>query len=50
MGDRSPFIRVTAMPTDLKPYGGGQGTFKFVLLDEDNRPRAVNAAALSAND
>ncbi|QZD89575.1 acyl-CoA thioesterase [Qipengyuania aurantiaca] len=27
-----------------------QGIFKFVLLDEDNRPRAVNAAALSAND
>jgi len=23
-----------------------QGTFKFVLLDEDNRPRAIAAAAL----
>ncbi len=127
--DRSPLIRVTAMPTDLNPYGGvfggwlmsqmalgagslasregkgkavvvsatnfafpgamqvgdelsvyceiattgttsltisaeaiartrngeaetkvAQGTFKFVLLDEDNRPRAVNATALLAND
>lgn len=27
-----------------------QGTFKFVLLDEHNRPRAVDASALSAND
>lgn len=27
-----------------------KGTFKFVLLDEDNRPRAVSEAALSAND
>ena len=26
------------------------GTFKFVLLDENNRPRAVNEAALQAND
>ena len=106
MPDRSPQIRVTAMPTDLNPYGGvfggwlmskgkavvvsasdfafpgvmqvgdelsvyceivatgttsltisaeaiarerngtaetrvAQGTFKFVLLDDNNRPRAV---------
>ena len=27
-----------------------KGTFKFVLLDEDNKPRAVAEAALSAND
>ncbi len=27
-----------------------EGTFKFVLLDDDNRPRAVGEAALSAND
>jgi acyl-CoA thioesterase YciA len=26
------------------------GTFKFVLLDDENRPRAVSEAALSAND
>ncbi|MEB3414927.1 hotdog domain-containing protein [Alteriqipengyuania sp. WL0013] len=26
------------------------GTFKFVLLDENDRPRAVDAATLSAND
>jgi acyl-CoA thioesterase YciA len=26
------------------------GTFKFVLLDDDNRPRAVGDAAVSAND
>ncbi len=26
------------------------GTFKFVLLDENNRPRAVNEAAVQAND
>ena len=129
MIDRYPQIRVTAMPTDLNPYGGvfggwlmaqmalgagslasreGQGkavvvsasdfafpgamavgdelsiyceiaatgttsltiaaegiarerngeattrvcsgTFKFVLLGDDNRPRAVGEAALQAND
>ncbi|PZO65550.1 MAG: hypothetical protein DI636_11195 [Pelagerythrobacter marensis] len=88
MPDRSPQIRVTAMPTDLNPYGGvfggwlmvgdelsvycdvqatgttsltiaaeaiarerhgeaettvARGTFKFVLLDETDRPRAVGA-------
>ncbi|MCT2558807.1 acyl-CoA thioesterase [Tsuneonella sp. YG55] len=26
------------------------GTFKFVLLDDDNKPRAVAEAALTAND
>lgn len=26
------------------------GTFKFVLLDDDNKPRAVSESALSAND
>jgi acyl-CoA thioesterase YciA len=26
------------------------GTFKFVLLDNDDKPRAVDVAALSANE
>jgi hypothetical protein len=40
LSSREPLIRVTAMSADTKV---AQGTFKFVLIGEGNRPRAIAA-------
>ena len=47
-GERTPIIRVTAMPTDTNPYGGVFGGWLMGADQRGNYPRGTDPIVLTA--